>query len=126
MRGRAALVNADMREWIDPGEPLRQSACVARLSTWTAQRATAPGIIAGLAAGLLWPAFAAYPHIFLWPFAATLAVAGFCGLSILVLSVIDVRNRRRGKRVRPIRAFDVVVGLALALPSAFELSVLLG
>lgn len=98
---------------------------MASLSTWTAQRATAPGIIAGLSALLLWPAFAAYPHIFLWPFVAALSIAGFCGLSILVLSVVDVRNRRRGRRVRPIRAFDVVVGLALAIPAALELSVLL-
>ena len=81
--------------------------------------------MAGLAGFILWPAFASFQQVLFLPFVAALSLAGFCGLSILVLTVVDFRNNRRGRQVRPIRAFDVVFGLALAAPSLLELSSLL-
>lgn len=81
--------------------------------------------MAGLAAFVLWPIFASFPQALFYPFVVALSLAGFCGLSILVLTVVDFRNNRRGRQVRPIRAFDVVFGLALAAPSLLELSSLL-
>lgn len=96
------------------------------ISGWTARGATGPGILGGLAAFFLWPLFASFPGAAFYPFVAALAFTSFCGLSILVLTAIDLRNHRRGRKIRPIRAFDVIVGLALAVPSTLELSVLLG
>ena len=95
------------------------------ISGWTARSATGPGLIAGLAAFFLWPFFASFPGLAFYPFVFSLALASFCGLSILVLTVVDLRNRRRGRQVRPIRAFDVIFGLVLALPSTLELTALL-
>jgi len=95
------------------------------ISGWTARRATGPGLLAGLAAFFLWPLFASFPRFTFYPFVIALALTSFCGLSILVLTVVDFRNHRRGRQVRPIRAFDAIFGLALALPSTLELSVLL-
>ena len=60
------------------------------------------------------------------PFVIALSVTSFCGFSILTLTVVDLRNNQRGRRVRPIRAFDVIFGLALAIPSSLELFALLG
>jgi len=95
------------------------------ISGWTARSATGPGLIAGLAAFFLWPFFASFPNLAFYPFVFSLMLTSFCGLSILVLTVVDLRNRRRGRQVRPIRAFDVIFGLVLALPSTLELSALL-
>ena len=94
---------------------------MALINGWTARQAAGPGLVAGCMAVILWPIFAIFQGYTRYPFGAALAVASFCGLSILVLTVIDLRNRRRGLKVRPIRAFDVILGLALALPSSLEL-----
>ena len=94
-------------------------------SGWNVRRATGPGIVSGILAFFLWPLFVSFPQLALYPFVATLLLACFCGLSILVFTIIDLRNHRRGRRIRPIRAFDVILGLVLAAPSAVELSVLL-
>lgn len=119
-------------QWIATAGPLRTGTATLDcplvngfLSGWTARRAGGPGIVAGLAAFILWPAFASFPQILFFPFVIALSLAGFCGLSILVLTAVDFRNNRRGRRVRPIRAFDIVFGLALAAPSLLELSSLL-
>lgn len=95
------------------------------LSGWTARRATGPGLVAGLAAFFLWPAFANFPQALLLPFVIALSLTSFCGLSILVLTAMDFRNNRRGRQMRRIRAFDLIFGLILAVPSALELMALL-
>lgn len=96
------------------------------LAGWNARRAAGPGFIAGCVAFFLWPAYASYPQIMFFPFVTALALTSFCGLSILALTAADFRNNRRGRRVRPIRGFDVGLGLMLAVPSTLELSALLG
>ena len=95
-------------------------------SGWNARRAAGPGLIAGGFAFFLWPIYASFPELVIIPFVIALSLASFCGFSILALTVVDLRNNQRGKRVRPIRAFDVIFGLALAVPSSLELSALLG
>ncbi len=95
------------------------------LKAWTIRRATALGIPAGLAALVLWPAYASFQERAYWPFVAALAVAAFCGLSILVITALDMLLRRRGESVRPIRAFDIAVGVSLAGPSLLQLNSLL-
>ena len=59
-----------------------------------------------------------------WPFSATLAVAAFCGLSILLITILDMLFRKRGESLRPVRAFDIAIGIALAVPSLVQLSAL--
>jgi drug/metabolite transporter (DMT)-like permease len=95
------------------------------LSWWTIGRAIGIGVSAGLAALVLWPLYAAYQERVVWPFAAALAVAALCGLSILLITGVDMLFHKRGKSLRPVRAFDIVIGIALAVPSLIQLSALL-
>ncbi len=94
------------------------------LKNWTIRRATGLGMIAGLAAMVLWPAYAAYPERILVPFLAALLIAAFCGMSILMITCADMILHRRGESLRPVRAFDIIIGLALAVPSLLQLSAL--
>jgi len=59
-----------------------------------------------------------------WPFAAALAIAAFCGLSILMITIFDMLFHKRGESLRPVRAFDIAIGVALAVPSLIQLSAL--
>jgi hypothetical protein len=95
------------------------------LSAWTISRATGVGITAGITALILWPIYAAYQERVLWAFIVTLAIAAFCGVSILAITAADMLLRRRGERLRPVRAFDLVIGLALTVPSLIQLQALL-
>jgi hypothetical protein len=90
------------------------------LAGWTVPRATVCGIMAGIAA-LLAASFLGNWPAFLYPYAALLLLTIFCGLSVLWITVWDVRTRGRGGRMRPIRVFDVAVGAALVLPAAYGL-----
>ncbi|MDB5713615.1 MAG: hypothetical protein JWO15_1012 [Sphingomonadales bacterium] len=96
------------------------------LSFWTIKRATGSGAVAAGAALLLLAVYAIFEggvseKIAVIPLGLALAVTAFCGLSILVMTLIDVRNHRRGQRVRAVRTFDVAFGLLLAMPSIVEL-----
>ena len=96
------------------------------LQYWTLGRATGTGAAAGLAALLLWPLYAAWPGPWLAPYCAALAVAGFCGLSILWITAADLLfHRRRGERLLPLRVFDTLFALLLFIPSAMTLTALL-
>lgn len=96
------------------------------LKMWTISRATGVGVSAGLAALILWPAYAAYQEPLRLPYIAALSIAAFCGLSILAMTLIDVAlHRRRGRRVRPVRAFDLLIALLLSAPALAALNVLL-
>jgi hypothetical protein len=95
------------------------------LRWWTIGRATGVGVTAGLVALILWPIYAAYQERVLWVFLASLAAAAACGVSILLISVTDAVLNRRGRRLRPIRAFDIALGLLLAVPSLLQLEALL-
>ena len=94
------------------------------LGWWTIPRATGIGITAGLVSLVLWPVYASYQERVLWPFAAALWVAAVSGLSILVITAADMLLHRRGRSLRPVRGFDIVVGTALALPSLIQLAAL--
>lgn len=95
------------------------------LRWWTIGRAMGIGVVAGLIALVLWPVYAAWQERVFWAFIACLAVAAVCGISILVMTVVDMLLRRRSRSVRPIRAFDVAVGLLLAGPSLVQIDALL-
>jgi hypothetical protein len=92
---------------------------------WTIGRAAGAGAVAGLSALLLWPIYAVGIDV-LPLFLIALITSAFCGLSLLVITLIDLAvHRRRGSRLRPIRAFDLILGLALAVPSLVELRIIL-
>ena len=99
-----------------PFHPIRQG--------WTVKRATGFGVIAGFAAlvtGLFAPN---WPALLRLPFLLLCAVAAVCGLSILWITAVDrLRYGRRGERLIPLRVFDVVLALALTLPSLWALGV---
>jgi hypothetical protein len=91
------------------------------LAFWTIQRATVAGVAGGVAALLLSSLTGSWVEPLLGIYAGLLAFTAFCGVSILWITLLDIRNRGRGGRMRPIRAFDVAAGLALILPSAYAL-----
>jgi cobalamin synthase len=99
---------------------------MALISSWTIGRATGAGAVAAGVALLLLAIYAIFEGAPVQKGAmilllVALAVTAFCGLSILTMTLVDVRNHRRGQRVRAVRTFDVVFGLLLAVPSMFEL-----
>jgi len=97
------------------------------LGWWTIGRASGIGVMAALVAILLWPLERGYGEIFDWPLLAAAALAGLCGLSILVITAADLLfHRRRGQRLRPVRAFDVVLGLFLVALSLIQIDDLAG
>lgn len=93
---------------------------------WSRRRATLAGSLAAAAALLLWPAFLFWQAPLRLPFAASLAVAALCGASILLITTIDMLTVRRGRRMRPARAFDLAYGLLLTVPPALLLGELIG
>jgi hypothetical protein len=88
---------------------------------WTIPRASGAGFTAELVALILWPVHAGRETLdLLFAFAA--GVAGLCGASILLMTGLDLLfHRRRGDRVRPLRAFDIVFGSALVVLSLIQL-----
>ncbi len=89
------------------------------LSGWTIQRATVTGLGFGLLA-LLFAAFAE-SRTALLIHAGLLGLTIFCGASILLISLVDAHARQRGDRVRPIRMFDLAMGVLLVLPAGYGL-----
>jgi hypothetical protein len=94
-------------------------------SFWTINRAAGTGLVAGLAALILWPLFAAYQEPFRIPYMAALALTAFCGVSILVMTAADLILRpKRGQRTIPIRILNLVLGLLLFIPASVTLGTL--
>ena len=91
------------------------------LAGWTAQRLTVAGIAAGLSALLLSVFIGSLPEEALYLYVALLGLTILCGVSILWITLNDIRTRGRGGRMRPIRAFDAAAGLLLILPAAYAL-----
>ncbi|MDB5668751.1 MAG: hypothetical protein JWL74_1701 [Alphaproteobacteria bacterium] len=86
-------------------------------------RVTAAGAVAALAALLLWVLYGRWPETFVLPYVAALVATAGCGSFILLATISDrVTNPRRGVRIRPIRGFDLAVGVLLAGPSLWALS----
>lgn len=90
-------------------------------------RVTATGAVAGLAALLLWVLYVRWPETFVLPYVLALVVTAACGLLVLFATIADsISNPRRGVRIRPIRGFDVAVGVLLAGPSLWALGPFFG
>lgn len=93
------------------------------MRSWSIHQLAGTGSIAGIAALFLWPAFVAWPEALRLPFVLILAAACFCGAAMLWITGRDIARRpARGSRLRPIRTFDVLLGLVLTVPTTIELS----
>jgi hypothetical protein len=92
------------------------------LRWWTIGLASGVGFTAEFIALFLWPIGArAAPRIFFWPFLAAAILAGFCALSVLVLTGIDMASHPRGERIRAIRVFDFVFAVIVAALTFLQL-----
>ena len=89
------------------------------LRAWTISRATGTGVITGLAAILLAGLFSLTRGGLLYPHALLVAVTALCGASILWITAFDMRDRGTSGRMRPVRVFDIAIGLALLVPSLY-------
>ena len=84
------------------------------------------GLIAAFFALVLWPAYVIFQNPLRLPFAVSLAALALCGLSILTITIMDLLfHRPRGRRLRPIRVIDIIVGLLMTLPGLMTLSTIL-
>ena len=99
----------------------RRPAASRPLKWWTLQRAAGVGIVAGLAALLLAAAIRTWPEGLFYPYDGLMALTAFCGASLLWITVFDMRTRGTSGRMRPIRGFDVALGLALLIPASYGL-----
>ena len=91
------------------------------LDGWTVQRATVAGIALGICALLLSATLGGWPGYLLYAYALLLGLTALCGVSILWITLKDIRTRGRGGRMRPIRAFDIAAGTVLVLPALYAL-----
>jgi len=97
-----------------------------RPRAWTIHQISGAGCVAALLALFLWLFYAGWPEIVRFPFIAALTVTAGCGLIILLITLRDLKHRPgRGSRLRPIRTFDLLLGLALSVPSIIELRAIL-
>ncbi|MDQ8756397.1 hypothetical protein RCO27_09155 [Sphingosinicella sp. LHD-64] len=92
------------------------------LRRWTIQRATGTGIVAGIAAFLAAAAIDSWPGGLLYPYALLLALTALCGASVLLITARDMRVRGTSQLMRPIRGFDIMIGLVLLLPAGYALA----
>jgi hypothetical protein len=93
---------------------------------WTLGRAVGVGATAGLVALAQWP-FLGPDSLVYWPFVATACFSGLCGAWLVVANMLDITfHRPRGERLRPVRAFDLVLGSGLFLLAYLELRDALG
>jgi hypothetical protein len=92
------------------------------LRWWTIGLASGVGFSAEFVALFLWPIGARIaPRLFFWPFVSAAILAGFCALSILVLTAMDMAAHPRGERIRAIRTFDLVFAVIVAGLTALQL-----
>jgi hypothetical protein len=93
---------------------------------FTLGRAVGVGATTGLLALLLWPFFPASDLVW-WVFIGLACFAGLCGAWIVLVTMLDLTfHRPRGERLKPVRAFDLVLGSGLFLLALLELRDALG
>lgn len=90
----------------------------ARQHLWTISRASMLGIVTGVVAVLL-VSFRDPRDGGLYPYAALLALTAFCGASVLWITAFDMRSRGTSGRMRPVRTFDIGIGLCLLVPALY-------
>lgn len=97
------------------------------LRQWTIGRATGVGAVAASSTLIFWPLYDRFQSFWLWPLLVMLIVAGLSGISILFITAVDlIIHRRRSRKLRPLRIFDLVVGLLLIALALTALHILSG
>lgn len=92
------------------------------MRAWTISRATGIGAVCGILAIFIAGLFDPTREVLVLVYAALLAVTLLCGASILWITAFDMRARGTSGLIRPIRAFDLGIGLVLLIPSLYALS----
>lgn len=93
---------------------------------WTLKRATRIGLLAALAALLLWPLYTVLQEPVRGLFVAALGMMMLGGVSILFITLVDLATVARDRRILPARIFDLLLGLSLTVPPALALPSLIG
>jgi hypothetical protein len=89
---------------------------------WTIQRATTLGIGCGLAALLILAFFGEERRWLFLLYVALLGLTAWCGASVLWITAFDMRRRGTSHLMRPVRGFDVSIGVVLLGLAAYGLS----
>jgi membrane associated rhomboid family serine protease len=90
-------------------------------------RASGVGASAGLIAVILWSFYSGAGDPLHWPLAAAAAIAGLCGLAILLITLADIFfHRRRSRRIRPVRVFDLALAICLIALSLAQIRDVIG
>ena len=76
----------------------------------------------GIAAILLDSLLGTGSDALLYLYALLLALTAASGASILWITAKDMRSRGTSGMIRPIRGFDLLVGLAISIPSIYAIS----
>lgn len=85
---------------------------------WTISRASVLGITAGVIA-LIMAGVRDPRDGGLYPYAVLIAITAFCGASILWITAFDMRERGTSDLIKPVRVFDIAIGLCLLLPALY-------
>jgi hypothetical protein len=88
---------------------------------WTLPRATIVGIVCAIAAILIAGIFGEQYRWLFDAYAVLLALTALCGASILWITALDMRRRGTNHLMRPIRGFDLALGLLMLGLSLFAL-----
>ena len=84
------------------------------------------GAVAELLVLALWAFVGAYGSLF-WPFVLLSLLAALAGAWIVLATMLDLTfHRPRGERLRPVRAFDLVLGAGLFTLALLQLRDALG
>lgn len=84
------------------------------------------GVTAELIALALWAFVGPWESLF-WPFVLLSLAAALAGAWIVLATMLDLTfHRPRGQRLRPVRAFDLVLGSGLFLLAMLQLRDALG
>jgi hypothetical protein len=88
---------------------------------WTIQRATTLGIGFGLAALLIEAFFGEERRWLFLAYVALLGLTALAGASVLWITAFDMRRRGTSHLMRPVRGFDVSIGVVLLGLAAYGL-----
>jgi len=92
-----------------------------RRPRWTIKRASNWGLAFGAAALLIQAIFGEETRWLFLLYVALLALTALCGASILWITAFDMKRRGTSHLMRPVRGFDIAVGLVLLLLAGYAL-----
>ncbi len=100
----------------------RHRAPPSRQPRWTIRRATSFGLGLGGAALLIQALFGQETRWLFLVYFALLVATALCGASILWITAFDMNRRGTSHLMRPVRGFDIAVGLVLLVLAGYALT----